>query len=181
MSYITRNANIILLFLIVLSATALVGATVYFQTNFERINKAYDAKLEKLNAVSEELNQKESMLGSLQQNLTIKIQREQELSGKYTEVRTEKETVEKERNQLSTEKQSLQAELDESERVLGETKNSLESEKALSSSLQDQVDDLKVEVDHLKDDKDDLADEVGNLQTKVSCLSTKPDGEESTC
>ena len=52
MSYITRNANLVLLFLVVLIAASLVGATVFFQARFKNINNEYDLKLEELNNVT---------------------------------------------------------------------------------------------------------------------------------
>ena len=48
MAFITKNANLLLLLLIIVSATTLVAATVYFQSNFERLNNLYNDKLGKL-------------------------------------------------------------------------------------------------------------------------------------
>ncbi len=68
MGFITKNANLILLLLIMLSATALVGATVFFQVNFERINTEYNQKLQQLQAVSKELETQQALLGKVREN-----------------------------------------------------------------------------------------------------------------
>jgi hypothetical protein len=75
MSYITRNANLILLLLIIVSAAALVGATVYFQLNFNRINGAYTLKMEQLDKITDELEAKQFALKKIQDDLAIKSQK----------------------------------------------------------------------------------------------------------
>ncbi|MBI4148225.1 hypothetical protein HY490_02950, partial [Candidatus Woesearchaeota archaeon] len=93
MGFITNNANIMLLFLIVASATILVGATVYFQTNFSHLNAEYNDKLTKLNEVSRELEAQEAILKKVKEELTLKSVRESEFTEKYTNVREEKEQL----------------------------------------------------------------------------------------
>ncbi|MEK6822234.1 MAG: hypothetical protein AABY13_00265, partial [Nanoarchaeota archaeon] len=83
MGYITRNANIILLFLILLSAVALVGATVYFQQRFTVINTEYNAKLAQLKNISTQLEQYQTTLTTAKQELALKGSREEELTGKF--------------------------------------------------------------------------------------------------
>ena len=82
MSYITRNANLILLLLVVLSAVGLVGATVYFQNNFERINSDYTEKLGQLQKIKADLEQHQSLLSQVKTELQTKSTREEQFSEK---------------------------------------------------------------------------------------------------
>jgi chromosome segregation ATPase len=174
MSYITRNANILLLFLIILSSTALVGATVYFQSNFDKINEAYGLKLEQLNKISEELDKQKVTLESVSSELTIKTAREQQLGEQYQVVQSEKDTLKGANTQLTTQKNALESELIETESALTSAQNSLEAERALSTSLAVEVDDLTV-------DKNALAGQRDDLQTEVSCLRSANETEEAGC
>lgn len=174
MSYITRNANILLLFLIIISSTALVGATVYFQSNFDKINEAYGLKLEQLNKISGELDKQKITLKEVSSELSVKTAREQQLGEQYQEVQTEKESLKTQKDHLTKQNTALEAEIIETESELVSTKNSLEAEKALSTSLQ-------VEVDDLTADKAALANQRDDLQVEVSCLRSANETEEGNC
>lgn len=181
MSYITRNANILLLFLIIFSAAALVGATVYFQLNFDRINGAYTLKMDQLNKVSDELEAKQFELKKLSDDLSLKSQREEQLSGQYTEVRTEKEGLETQKKKLTTEKLSLQEELEKTEQTLYKTQNDLAAKKALAAELTAEKDKLVLELDLVKDDRDRLEADIADLGDLVDCLETTADDDENGC
>ena len=77
MGFITKNANILLLFLILLSSVALVLATVFFQSNFDKINTEYNEKMAKLEEVSKKLKEYTT-------ELTIKEEREKEMTEHYS-------------------------------------------------------------------------------------------------
>ena len=113
MSYITKNANMLLLFLIVLSATGLVAATVYFENNFERLNKDYEGKVAELIRISSELQQKRDALEKASRELVVKGTREEEIAEQFTEVRTEKEELATKKAELEKSKAQLEAEVSE--------------------------------------------------------------------
>ena len=181
MTYITRNANLILLFLIVISAAALVGATVYFQTNFDRINDAYKIKLDQLNKVSEELEQQQTLLAQVKGEFAIKAAREEEISEKFTTVRGEKETLEGEKTQLTKQKQSLESELKDTEQTLLKAQSELSQKKDYINQLEGEVITLENSVDKLKKDKDKLDSQINALQSDVSCLKSTADADEGSC
>ncbi|MBD3361549.1 hypothetical protein GF358_02025 [Candidatus Woesearchaeota archaeon] len=181
MSYITRNANILLLFLIIISSTALVGATVYFQNNFDKINEAYNLKLAQLNEISSELDKQQRALDDVRSELSIKSAREQQLGEQYQVVQSEKETLEGQKEQLTQQKTALESELTETESELSSAKNSLEAEKALSASLQEEVTELTGDVQSLGNQVDDLEDDIDNLNAKISCLESTEDANEGDC
>jgi chromosome segregation ATPase len=184
MAYITRNANIFLLFLILISAGALVAATVFFQENFDRINSAYNSKLTQLNQVTKDLEEKQSALSQIKSELTLKAAREEEFSQQYTTVKEEKTTLEGEKKQLTQVKQSLERELETTENVLQTTKNQLEATKGEAERLKVDLAEANAKVTVLNNKIDDYKDDIDVLSSKVSCLQTqlaKPDGEEGTC
>ncbi|MBS3125670.1 hypothetical protein J4211_05490 [Candidatus Woesearchaeota archaeon] len=94
MSFINKNANLILLFLIIISAVTLVGATVFFQFKFEEINTEYNQKLQQLHTVSAELDKKQAALDKIQSDLNVKNEREQALGAQYSEVKQNKDQLE---------------------------------------------------------------------------------------
>lgn len=127
MGFITNNANVMLLFLIVASATILVAATVYFQTNFNALNTEYNEKLAKLNEVSRELEAQEAILKKVKEELTLKSVRESEFTEKYTGIKSEKEQLEMTKEELEKKKTELEADIDEAEKRLIARTQELES------------------------------------------------------
>ncbi len=174
MAYITRNANIVLLFLILVSAAALVSATVFFQENFDRINRAYNTKLTQLNEVTKDLQEKQTALDQIKNELTLKAAREEEFTQQYTSVREEKTKLAGEKEQLTELKESLETELESAESELQATKNSLEAAKGENERLKTDLAKAEYDIDKLKDDVDELQDDV-------TCLKAKNDSEENTC
>jgi hypothetical protein len=85
MAYITRDANYVLLFLIVIAIIIIVGVTIFYKKNFEELNEEYTLKLDELNRISEELAQKQSLLNETQLELGLKAKREEDFPTKYTE------------------------------------------------------------------------------------------------
>ena len=143
MSFITKNANLLLLLLIVVSAIGLVGATVYFQSNFDKINANYQAKLSELNSVSKELQSQKALLDSVKSELTLKSAREEEFTGKYSEVRSvnlnlsqEKESLTLDNDRLQDTANAAQSARQKAESDLGLTQTQLRDTQAKLTSAQ---------------------------------------------
>lgn len=181
MAYITRNANIVLLFLILISAGALVAATVFFQENFDRLNKAYTTKLTQLNEVTKDLQEKQAALEQIKSELTLKAAREEEFTQQFTTVREEKTKLAGEKEQLTKLTTDLESELSETQSALVSTRNSLEALKGENEILKADLVKAQEDIVRLKSDIDDLEDANDAKAAKISCLQTKPDAEESTC
>ncbi|MEM2916161.1 MAG: hypothetical protein QXT19_02280 [Candidatus Woesearchaeota archaeon] len=181
MAYITRNANIILLFLILISASALVAATVFFQENFDRINTAYNSKLAQLNQVTKDLEEKQAALEQIKSELTLKAAREEEFSHQYATVKEEKTVLESEKKQLTQVKQSLERELESTENLLQTTKNQLEATKGENERLKADLAEAQADIVALNKKINDYKNTIDTLTAKISCLQTKADGEEGTC
>lgn len=170
MSFITKNANVVLLFLIILSATALVGATVFFQTNFERINTEYNQKVLKLNDVSTQLEAKQQLLDKIQSDLALKTEREEQLGEKFTEVKETATTLEGQKKQLERTNEQLETELESTEGILRDTRVELDAKKDIITTLTGENNQLKSKLDVAEDQRDDYKRERDNcLTAKAAC------------
>ena len=168
MSFITKNANLILLFLIMLSAAALVGATVFFQMNFERINTEYNEKLQQLQVVSKELETQQAILSKVKGELTVKTERESELGERFTEVRGEKETLEGQKTKLESQKSQLETELESTEGILRTTQFEVEAKKDVIKTLTNENDLLEIQVDVCGDQRDNYKQERNTCQSTLA-------------
>ena len=131
MSFITKNANLILLFLIMLSAISLVGATVFFQSNFEKINNEYNQKVQQLQTVSKDLQSQQTLLDKIKSELSVKTEREEQLGERFTEVKSTAEQLETQKAQLQKSKEQLETEIENTEISLRAVQSELEAKKDL--------------------------------------------------
>jgi chromosome segregation ATPase len=145
MAFITKNANIILLLLIIFASIGLAASTVYFQDTLGDVNYRYDEKLDELNTIQADLEVKQKQLVNLVSELSLKETRETELTGKF---------VEKEEKLSATEDE------------LAETLNEKEKLERDISQLRNQVTSLNAQ-------KADLEIEVSNLESDVSSWKSK--------
>ena len=109
MTFITQNANIALLFLIVFASAGLVAATLYFQANFSKINEAYDLRIEELSHVTQELEAQKKSLAEVSSEAQIKAKREEEIAGRFGEVKSAKETLEQQKTSLESQVSDLKS------------------------------------------------------------------------
>lgn len=170
MGFINKNANIILLFLIIMSSAALVGATIFFQVNFEDINTEYNQKVKALQTISEELEQQQALLSKVEGELNVKAEREEVLGEKFTEVKGEKEQLETQKQQLEQKREQLESEIQNTEALLRDTQQQLEAQKDIVLTLEDEVDDLEADVAREKDRREDAEQERDTCITeKAAC------------
>jgi len=166
MSYITRNANMILLFLIVLIAASLVGATVFFQARFTNVNQEYDIKLAELENVTAQVEEYRGVLEKAQIELELKASREEQFTEKYTEAKATADELERE-------SQSLEVQL-------ADAYTSIDSKIQQISALSSQVVSLESDIAAKQSANDDLEDDIEDLEDKVDCLETTDDPQEGT-
>jgi len=177
MGFITKNANLLLLMLIVLAALGLVGATVYFQNNFSRINAEYNSKLSELKKISKDLDDQKNLLDQVSAELQLKTAREAEIGGKYTEkvaenveLTGEKKTLEGQVTTLGNNLQTAKA-----------TNLRLESE---NYNLQSQMNSMQGEINRLERYEDlynDARRDASIQAAKASCLLSTDDANEGSC
>lgn len=173
MSFITKNANVILLFLILVSATALVGATVFFQMNFERINTEYNQKVQQLQVVSTELQAQQSLLNKIKSELSLKAEREEQLGEKFTEVKETKEQLETTKAQLERSQEQLESELESTESTLRGTQVELEAKKDAVKALTGENTKLSSQLNVCDDQKENAEDDLNDCETEKA-LCTCP-------
>jgi chromosome segregation ATPase len=167
MGFITKNANMILLFLIMLSAASLVGATVFFQMNFEKINTEYNQKVQQLQVISKDLQTQQALLDKIKSELTIKTERETQLGEKFTEVKTNKEQLEGQKAVLEHTKEQLTGELETTESTLRSTQSELEAKKGVIDTLQSDNSKLSTQLNVCGDQRDNYK------KDKDSCVTAK--------
>lgn len=167
MGFITKNANMILLFLIMLSAASLVGATVFFQMNFEKINTEYNQKVQQLQLISKDLQTQQALLDKIKAELTVKTEREEQLGERFTEVKTTKEQLETQKVALERSKEQLESELETTESTLQSTQSELEAKKDLVATLTGENDKLSSQLDVCGDQRDNYK------RDKDNCLTAK--------
>jgi len=167
MAYITKNINILLLVLIVLIASSLVGATVYYQNTFQDLNDEYTSKSELLQNISAELAKQQQMLNQTTGELAIKTTREAELSKKYSNLTDIKEYLEAYSADLEQEVDTLK---DDYVAKSNELKN-----------VKLQNTNLTVQVDDLEDQVEDMDDIIDDLEDQVDCLKDTADADEGDC
>ena len=170
MGFITKNANVILLFLILVSATALVGATVFFQMNFERINTEYNQKIQQLQVVSNELQTQQALLNKIKSELSLKAAREEELGERFTEVKETKEQLETTKAQLERSKEQLEEELESTESSLRGVQLELDAKADALKVVSDENTKLETQLDVCGDQRSDYKDERDDCLTeKAAC------------
>ncbi len=167
MTYINKNANMLLLFLIVLVAGTLVGATLFFQARFTKVNAEYDAKLMELQNLTEQAENYKTILQKAQVELELKASREETFTEKYTDAKTTADQLQKTTAELQADVADL------TEQIVAKSKQ--------VSDLNKQVVQLTLDVETQKDKVEDLEDEVNDLDDEVDCLSSTPDASEGDC
>ncbi len=161
MAYITRNANLILLFCIVLSLTFLIGTTVFYQTNISRLNEEYGTKVDELKVVEKELNTKIKILDQVKKDLKLKSEREESFTEQFTEIRGEKETLAQEKERLSSERDSLEKQLADAKEAKKQAEASAEFERRRNAELTTQLEDARDAEDACQDDLDQCEADLG--------------------
>ncbi len=146
MAYMKKNVNFGFFLLLVASLICFAGLSVYYQTTFKDLYMDYKLKLDDLKNISSTLSTEKAKLEQTSQELTIKEEREKELSTQYTGLRTEKEKLEDEKAKLQTqltaktnELKQKKAELFTAQAELSTTKTSLDAAMTTISGLRTDI------------------------------------------
>src|SRR3989344_5320110 len=161
MSYMLKNVNFFLLFIIVVIIISLVGLTTYYEKTYKNLSSSYDTKLDEINRLLENLNQERRKLNETTYDLTIQKDREKDLSGQYLDVKLDLNAT---HSQLDTTK----ANLDSTQAALDTTENELASAKQQVDSLVATVATQKSTINKLESDKSSLRSERDSLASQLS-------------
>src|SRR5574341_312534 len=77
--FVKTDSSLFLLFIVVMITAALIGTTAFYQIKLSKINNEFTGKVTEVDRLRQELLAKESNLSVVQQTLSIKEQREEEL------------------------------------------------------------------------------------------------------
>ncbi|HLC47011.1 MAG TPA: hypothetical protein VJI75_04725 [Candidatus Nanoarchaeia archaeon] len=168
MSFMRRNVNFFLLFVIIVIVLSLVGLTTYYEKTYQNLSTSYDAKLNEINKLLENLNAERTTLNQTSYELTVRKEREGELSGQYTEV---KGTLKEKQVELDQTKASLET----AKNDLADTENALavEQQKVATSIVtlaeqQSDINDLKKDKEELRDDLNAVCGYIQGLSPPLS-------------
>jgi len=149
MGFIDYNANIGLFALIIIVAGIAVGLTVFYQLNFKDINHKYDTKIQELNKTFEKLIGTQDVLNQTKEELDLKAKREEDLSGKYTSTKQQKERLQGENADLSKNLANTRAQVD---------------------TLKAQIDQLNLNINSLQATISDLTSQKNSQNTIINCF-----------
>ncbi len=149
-SFIDKNVNIILLLIIAAVALTVAGITVYAQLKFTDINERYNAKLDALNRISEELSQKTGLLNETQQSLELKTKKEEGLTQDYLTLKANRDQLQKDKDALTSELTSTKSELTEARRDLVVKEATITDLNAKLKAKTEEIDSLNDKINRYK-------------------------------
>ncbi len=103
MSFIKKDVNFGLLFLLVILAVAITLIGIYYNQNYATLKSDFDKKADNFQKVTDELMYHKTILNKTAQDLQTKEQDENELNSKYIQLRDAKEKLDAENAQLKAE------------------------------------------------------------------------------
>ena len=173
MAYMKKNVNFGFFLLLVACLICFAGLSVYYQTTFKDLYMDYKLKLDDLKNVSSTLRTEKAKLEQTSQELTIKEEREKELSTQYTGLKTEKEKLQDEKaslqKQLATKKAELQqkkAELFTAKQNLATAQIELSTTKTSLASAMTTISGLRSDINSLETERDSLAVQLAACQSQ---------------
>lgn len=167
MAYMKKNVNFGLILTIVATLLLFAGFTVYYQKTYSGLSDEYQNKIDELDKLTSSLLAEKTKLNQTSYQLKIKAEREQDLSGKYQDIKSKKE-------QLETDKATLEGEL-------SNAKSNLASKEAELTTTQNNLQIANSEISDLEDEIDSKNNDINSLNTKISCLETTADASEGNC
>ena len=173
MAYMKRNVNFGFFLLLIATLLSLAGLSIYYQTTFKDLYMDYKLKLDDLKNISSTLSTERAKLEQTSQELTIKEEREKELSTQYTELKTEKEKLEDEKARLQTqltaktnELKQKKAELFTAQNNLAKAQQELSTTKTELDAAMTTISGLRSEIDSLETERDSLAVQLAACQNQ---------------
>ena len=95
-----KNVNGILLLLLIILAVAFAGFSVVYQLSFENVTTEYDQKMGQLEKVQSDLLTHKEKLEETEYELEVKAGKEEDLSTKYGDIKSERDTLASDKSKL---------------------------------------------------------------------------------
>ncbi len=173
MTYMKKNVNFGFFFLLIATLISLASLSMYYQTTFKDLYLDYKIKLDDLKNISTTLSTEKAKLEQTSQELTIKEEREKELSTQYTGLKTEKEKLQDEKASLQKQLAARTAELKQKISELFTAQNNLATVQAELSISKTELDAARTTISGLRSDVDSLENERNSLAVQLAaCQST---------
>ena len=153
MSFIRKDVNFGLLFIVILLAVSIASIGIYYNHKYGNLADSYHSQLTNLEKVTQDLLYHKSMLNETTTDLQIKEQDGSDLNRRYTELRDDKEGVDKRNTELDTSLKQKVAELTEKTNELVSAKSEVATQKI-------EIDDLNRMIEVYKTMVNDLEDKV---------------------
>ncbi len=164
MAFMRRDVNVGLLLIIVAALIMFSGFTVYYQTTFKNVSQTYQKELSELEKVTNDLESKRNLLNETSTQLQIRQQKEDELSKKFVDTKSERDTLESDKKKLEVQLASAQAQLKSANAQLSDAQSKLAQQTQLVAQLNQQVNSLKARIDNLEEEKDCLEQTSGQSE-----------------
>lgn len=163
MAYMKRNVNLGLLFLMVAILISFAGFAAYYQTTFFNLSESYEDKTSKIDSLVENLNLEKTRLNQTSYQLSVKAEREKDLSGKYDALREVKEQLESDKALLQSELTTTKSKLSSSKAELESTKSSLTAAESLITEKDAEIASKNSQISSLNSEKNALCSQVQAL------------------
>ncbi len=157
MAYMRKSTTLLLFLLLVITLIAFGVSMFFYQGSVARLNKAINNKDTEINLLSNQVAGLSFNLSNLNEMLNLQIKREENLSGLFTGLRSEKDLIEDERRSAI--------------RNLNLTQTELYDAKIEISDLENELSDITANYNSLNASYDDLLDDVNDICTKASSLN----------
>lgn len=164
MAFLKNNVNTILLFLIVLIIASFTSFTIYYNNKYENLTKEYDQTYSQLAAVTKEKMLREQQLNDTLSQYESKINREEDLTGKYSSIRDVNANLSNELNQKITELLAVRTDLATKKAQLDFANNQITEKSSKISELNKEIADQTARIAEIRHDLNDCEDELAALQ-----------------
>ena len=172
MGVMKKDVNLGLLLLIVAALLMFSGFTVYYQTSFKNLSTTYQNELRSLEKVTTELESKRGQLNETSIQLQLKKQKEEDLSKKFVDTKSE-------RDQLESDKKKLEVELASTKTSLAGTTAKLEQVQNQLSQTITELAKKTTDLNNALSDVRKLDDKVDDLNKRIACLKSTGGASES--
>jgi chromosome segregation ATPase len=124
-SIVNKNANLVLLLVIVIHLVVVTASGIFFNQKFTSLKKDYDVNIDRINVLIKDISLNKQSLSSLQQNLQLKKEREQGISQQFLDVKKQKEQLDNEINKLTAANNKLLSDLEKKNDEIARLKEEL--------------------------------------------------------
>ena len=154
MSFIKKDVNFGLLFIVILLAVAIASIGIYYNQKYGSLSENYHTQLDNLEQVTEDLLFHKSRLNQTASDLKVKEQDESDLNRRYTEMRDEKEKVDKRNTELDAGLREKSDQLVTATNDLLAAKSEIADQKTEIADLDRKIEVYKAKIHNLEDNFD---------------------------